>query len=795
MRSQQESLTVVYSNHERTPKVQTATAYLETLNPEQRRAVEHGAAGGLAAPPLLVIAGAGSGKTNTLAHRVAHLIVQGADPRRILLMTFSRRAASEMTKRVERIARKVLGDNAGIMTDALTWAGTYHGIGARLLREYAEQIGLDPAFTIHDREDSADLMNLVRHEKGFSKTESRFPTKGTCLSIYSRCVNAEMPIEQVIGTSYPWCAGWAAELKELFAAYVEAKQKQNVLDYDDLLLYWAQMVGDAGLADDIGGRFDHVLVDEYQDTNRLQSSILLALKPGGRGLTVVGDDAQSIYSFRAATVRNILDFPDQFSPPANIITLDRNYRSTQTILAAANGVIGLAKERFTKNLWTERTSGAKPQLVTVRDEADQARFIVERILENRESGTLLKEQAVLFRTSSHSGPLEIELTRRNIPFVKFGGLKFLDAAHIKDMLALLRFVENPRDRVAGFRLLHLLPGIGSATAQRVLDRMAEAADPIAALAGIPTPPRAGDDWKGFVETLGNLRYSEWPVDLERARLWYEPHLDRIHEDAETRRADLLQLEQIASGYPSRERFLTELTLDPPDATSDQAGVPLLDEDYLILSTIHSAKGQEWKSVYLLNVVDGCMPSDLGAGTSAEIEEERRLLYVAMTRAKDDLHLVVPQRFFVHGQHAQGDRHLYASRTRFIPEKLLGLFERTAWPIVPAGTAARTPGQGPKGGYRRPHAGNVAVAGRYRNEITRRNGRRICLFASDSGGLPGKGSSRVGRRHLHHGSRWRQGTREDLRNRRTRTRASWLRTGRRRAVEHDRGQDGPLPASG
>ncbi len=672
-----------------------ATAYLEALNPEQRRAVEHGAAAGLAASPLLVIAGAGSGKTNTLAHRVAHLIVQGADPRRILLMTFSRRAASEMTKRVERIARKVLGDTAGIMTDALSWAGTYHGIGARLLREYAEQIGLDPAFTIHDREDSADLMNLVRHEKGFSKTESRFPTKGTCLSIYSRCVNAEMPIEQVIGTSHPWCSSWATELKELFAAYVEAKQKQNVLDYDDLLLYWAQMVGDAGLAEEIGGRFDHVLVDEYQDTNRLQSSILLALKPGGRGLTVVGDDAQSIYSFRAATVRNILDFPDQFSPPANIITLDRNYRSTQTILAAANGVIGLAKERFTKNLWTERTSAEKPQLVSVRDEADQARFIVERILENRESGALLKEQAVLFRTSSHSGPLEIELTRRNIPFVKFGGLKFLDAAHIKDILALLRFVENPRDRVAGFRLLHLLPGIGSSTAQRVLDHMAEASDPIAALANLPTPPRTGDDWKGFIETLGNLRYSEWPVDLERARLWYEPHLNRIHEDGETRRADLLQLEQIASGYPSRERFLTEVTLDPPDATSDQAGVPLLDEDYLILSTIHSAKGQEWKSVYLLNAVDGCMPSDLGVGTSAEIEEERRLLYVAMTRAKDGLHLVVPQRFFVHGQRAQGDRHLYASRTRFIPEKLLGLFERTTWPIAEAASTARAASQGPK----------------------------------------------------------------------------------------------------
>jgi DNA helicase II / ATP-dependent DNA helicase PcrA len=483
-------------------------------------------------------------------------------------------------------------------------------------------------------------------------------------------------------------------LKELFAGYVEAKQKQNVLDYDDLLLYWAQTMGDPALASDIGGRFDHVLVDEYQDTNRLQSSILLALKPGGHGLTVVGDDAQSIYSFRAATVRNILDFPSQFSPQASIITLDRNYRSTQTILSAANGVIELARERFTKNLWTERASGSKPQLVTVRDETDQARCVVERILENRESGTLLKQQAVLFRTSSHSGPLEVELTRRNIPFVKFGGLKFLDAAHIKDMLALLRFVENPRDRVAGFRLLHLLPGVGPASAQRVLDHMAEAADPIAALCNLPSPPRAGD-WKAFVQTVGDLRYSKWPSDLEQARLWYEPHLDRIHEDAETRRADLIQLEQIASGYASRERFLTELTLDPPDATSDQAGVPLLDEDYLILSTIHSAKGQEWKSVFVLNVVDGCMPSDLGAGTSAEIEEERRLLYVAMTRAKDDLHLVVPQRFFTHGQHARGDRHVYASRTRFIPDRLLGLFEKTTWPLAVAGAAARTASQGPR----------------------------------------------------------------------------------------------------
>jgi DNA helicase II / ATP-dependent DNA helicase PcrA len=676
-----------------------AAAYLEKLNPQQRRAVEHGAGPAAAgAPPLLVIAGAGSGKTNTLAHRVAHLIVGGVDPRRILLLTFSRRAATEMTQRTERILREVMRQNASAMVEALSWAGTFHGIGARLLREYAPEISLDPSFTIHDREDSADLMNLVRHGLGYSKTESRFPTKGTCLAIYSRCINAETPIEEVLRTAFPWVAGWAEALKELFAGYVEAKQRQCVLDYDDLLLYWAQMVADPLLADHIGGRFDHILVDEYQDTNRLQSSILTALRPDGRGLTAVGDDAQSIYSFRAATVRNILDFPGQFSPPAEIVMLERNYRSTQPILAAANAVIDLAKERFTKNLWSERASGERPQLVYVRDENDQARYIVEQVLEARETGALLKQQAVLFRTSSHSGALEVELTRRNIPFVKFGGLKFLDAAHVKDMLALLRFAENPRDHVAGFRVLQLMPGIGPTSSQRVLEHIARAADPVDALGSLPPPPRAGEGWGHFVQTVTLLRSGQagWPAELECARCWYEPHLERIHEDSETRRADLVQLEQIAAGYPSRQRFLTELTLDPPDATSDQAGIPLRDEDYLILSTIHSAKGQEWKSVFVLNVVDGCIPSDLGVGTSAEIEEERRLLYVAMTRAKDNLHLIVPQRFFTHGQSALGDRHVYAARSRFLPHKLLAHFEGVSWPVVPVEAMGRPPlGQAPR----------------------------------------------------------------------------------------------------
>ncbi|PND19472.1 ATP-dependent DNA helicase [Ensifer sp. MMN_5] len=666
-------------------------AYLEKLNERQRCAVEYGigAGEGTQAGPLLIIAGAGSGKTNTLAHRVAHLIVNGADPRRILLMTFSRRAAAEMSRRVGRICAQVLGPSSATTTDALSWAGTFHGIGARLLRIYAEQIGLNAEFTIHDREDSADLINLMRHELGFSKMESRFPAKGTCLAIYSRAVNAEMPLNEVLRTWYPWVSGWEQQLKELFAGYVEAKQAQNVLDYDDLLLYWAQMVSDPSLADDIGNRFDHVLVDEYQDTNRLQSSVLLALKPGGRGLTVVGDDAQSIYSFRAATVRNILDFPKQFSPPAEIVTLDRNYRSTQPILAAANGVIDLARERFTKNLWTDRESAERPKLLTVRDDADQANCIVEQVLANRESGMLLKQQAVLFRTSSHSGPLEVELTRRNIPFVKFGGLKFLDSAHVKDMLAVLRFAQNPRDRVAGFRLLQMLPGVGPQTAGKILDTIAADPEPLMALGEVPAPPRSGSDWLSLIELLQALRKPAWPMEIEIARIWYEPHLERIHEDAETRRADLVQLEQIAAGYQSRERFLTELTLDPPDATSDQAGVPLLDEDYLILSTIHSAKGQEWRSVFMLNVADGCIPSDLATGTSHELEEERRLLYVGMTRAKDSLTLMVPQRFFTGGQHAQGDRHVYASRTRFIPATLLQFFESATWPVASPNASERS----------------------------------------------------------------------------------------------------------
>ena len=657
--------------------------YLQKLNTAQRQAVLCGTTGVIGRPdgPLLVIAGAGSGKTNTLAHRVAHLFACGADPGRILLLTFTTRAADEMARRVARILAQALGTGPRSAGVGIAWSGTFHSVGARLLREYAGRLGLDPAFTIHDREDSADLMNLVRHEQGCSAKDRRFPLKGTCLAIYSSAINTGSPLGEVLQSSFPWCAQWETELRQMFRGYVEAKQAQQVLDYDDLLLYWSRMVADPGLARDVGARFSHVLVDEYQDTNRLQASILLGMKPDGLGLTVVGDDAQSIYAFRGATVRNILDFPGLFDPPAVQVTLDRNYRSTAPVLAAANAVIALAAERYAKDLWTERAGAGLPRLVALRDEADQADFVVEQVLARRENGITLKSQAVLFRTAHHSARLELELTRRNIPFVKFGGLRFLEAAHVKDVLALMRWAQNPSDRVSGFRALQLLAGIGPKIAARVLDHVTAAPPGCALLAEQPMPAAAEAPWREFAGLVEALSRPDgaWPASFEQACRWYDAQMERRFDDAATRRADIAQLAHIAATYPSLERFLTELTLEPPDATSAQAGVPLLDEDYLILSTIHSAKGREWTAVTLLNAVDGCLPSDMATGGSAEIEEERRLLYVAMTRARDQLDILVPQRFHVGGQAGMGDRHVYASRTRFLPAAMLGMFEQIAWP--------------------------------------------------------------------------------------------------------------------
>ncbi|HZQ62201.1 MAG TPA: ATP-dependent helicase [Casimicrobiaceae bacterium] len=657
------------------------------LNPEQEQAASHGINGDrpTTGPPLLIIAGAGSGKTQTLAHRVARLILHGADPERILLLTFSRRAALEMQRRVRRVLDNGSGSDGTRAAPELAWAGTFHSVGARLLREYAPRIGLDPQFTVQDRGDSEDLMGLVRNDLGLGSTAQRFPAKATCLAIYSRCVNSAAPLDEVLKSTFAWCAPWQEQLRALFAAYVEAKQSHNVLDFDDLLLYWAQMAGEGTFAQEIGARFDHVLVDEYQDTNRLQGSILLAMKPNGQGVTVVGDDAQAIYSFRAADVRNILAFPGTFDPPAAVITLERNYRSTRAILDASNAVMEEARERFTKNLRTERVSPHLPELVTLRDEADQARFVAQNILALRETGLTLKSQAVLFRSGSHAAQLELELTRRRIPYVKYGGLRFLEAAHVKDVLSLLRFAQNPRGRMAGFRALQLVAGVGPATATKILERLAAAADPAGTLATTDLGAPGGEGWECFAQLFAGVARDDasWPAALDHVLQWYEPQLERLYDDARVRRADLQALHAIAATYPSRERFLTELTLDPPSAVSDEAAAPGQDEDYVVLSTIHSAKGQEWKTVHVLNVVDGCIPSDMASATAEEIDEERRLLYVAMTRAKDRLFLLVPQRFYVHQQAAFGDRHVYASRSRFLPDRLLHQFTLRAWPDAPA----------------------------------------------------------------------------------------------------------------
>jgi DNA helicase-2/ATP-dependent DNA helicase PcrA len=694
---------------------------LSELNEQQRLAVEHGD------DPLLIVAGAGAGKTATLAHRVAYRIATGTDPGRILLLTFTRRAAAEMVRRVEGILRRLEAETraqamaahggaengaaagaAPILRNAgKVWGGTFHATATRLLRLHGRSIGLDPSFTILDRGDAEDLMGVLRTDLGLAKSDRRFPLKGTCMDIYSRCVNARETVEEAVEVHFPWCKDEVDDLRKLFAAYVDRKGEQSVLDYDDLLLFWHGLLTDRRAARSIRGRFDCVLVDEYQDTNVLQAEILEMLCPGGKNLTVVGDDAQAIYSFRAATVRNILDFPLHF-PGTTTVTLEQNYRSTQPILDATNDVIAGAAERHAKNLWSRRLEGDKPQLVCCGDEDEQSEFVIQHVLDHREAGVPLRRQAVLFRASHHSLALELELARRNIPFHKYGGLRFVETAHVKDLLAFLRLAENPRDLMAGTRVLMLLPGVGPKKARSLMDDLAagtagtavppvdsgaaaaaRAAPPsgssapsasgFAAWAGRPAPsPAAASAWEGLVSLMTGIG-SRDPGDLasqiKRIRLFYAPLLERLYDNARARILDLVQLEGLATRSPDRARFLAEIALDPPSYTEDLAGPPLLDEDFLILSTIHSAKGLEWDSVYVIHAADGNIPSDMATGRLEEIEEERRLFYVALTRAKDWLYVCYPLRYYSYPR-TFSDVHGYAQLTRFLPESVRRLFEET-----------------------------------------------------------------------------------------------------------------------
>src|SRR5882724_3682108 len=483
----------------------------DALNAGQRRAATFGSPvpdKGVNAGPLLILAGAGTGKTNTLAHRTAHLVLNGNDPSRNLMLTFTRRAAQEMIKRTQTIVAEVLSDRGKAgdrsVVTRLLWGGTFHSVGCRILRLYAKHLGLEPAFTVLDRSDAADIMDVIRTELGYSGRPKRFPRKDTCLAIYSYRVNTRLSLKQTLEEQFPWCKEWEADLACLYREYVARKQKIRALDFDDLLLYWHVMMQNPTLAQSLSKNFDHVLVDEYQDTSTLQGEVIQALKPDGKGVTVVGDDAQAIYSFRAAAVENILGFTDRYSPKADMVVLGQNYRSSQQILDCANALMSEGSRQHRKTLMGLRQSTQKPLYITVDDAVSQAEYIVTKILATREVGGSLKRHAILFRSSHHSDVLEVELTRRNVPYVKYGGLKFLEAAHVKDLMSVLRWADNPRNSIAAFRVLKLLPGIGPSHAKQAIDYFEAQSFNVKSLAGFDAPQPVKMDWKRFCALFEKL---------------------------------------------------------------------------------------------------------------------------------------------------------------------------------------------------------------------------------------------------------------------------------------------------
>jgi DNA helicase-2/ATP-dependent DNA helicase PcrA len=611
--------------------------WLGELNEQQRAAAT--------APPertLLILAGAGSGKTATLSARVAWLVAQGLAPERILLLTFTRRAAREMLTRTRALLKR-----AGIAARGQVVGGTFHSVAWRLVRLYAEPLGLPPRLSVLDAGDGADLLDLVRQELGYADSGRRFPRKATLADIYSRTVNAQRPLSELLPEQFPWCEPYAEEIGRIFTRYGQRKRDAHALDLDDLLLYWRALAMHEVAGARLAAMFDHLLVDEYQDVNALQVDVVQALRPKHRGLTVVGDDLQAIYGFRAASAAHILGFPTLFAD-ADTVALEQNYRSTQPILDLANKVAAQAERQHPKRLQSVRGEGRRPQLVFCRDETEEATAVAERVLAEHERGVALRDQAVLMRTAHHSDLLELELGRRRVPYVKYGGIRYLEAAHVKDFLSLLRIVSNPADRVSWFRVLQLLEGIGPRVAGRMLDRLEL---DLTTLPGqwpsspaVPEAARA--DGAALVEALATAATQAAPgtqAGLLRDAL--APLIRRRYADAEPRLHDLALLADSAAKAASLEEFAAELALDPPQSSADFAGPPKLDSDYLVLSTIHSAKGLEWDIVHLIHASDGNLPSDMALSSREGLDEERRLLYVALTRARQGLSIYVPVRYF------------------------------------------------------------------------------------------------------------------------------------------------------
>jgi DNA helicase-2/ATP-dependent DNA helicase PcrA len=697
-------------------------SYLETLNEQQRAAATH--PGG----PLLVLAGAGTGKTTTLAARVAWLIGEGAAPERVLLLTFTRRAAREMLTRARAyLGRLPHGRSAGSARSAgRVIGGTFHSVAHRFVRRHAAALGLPAGFGVLDAGDAADLLDLVRQDAGVGQAGRRFPRKSTLLDIYSRTVNAQRPLRELLAEAFPWCERHGDDLAKLFVDYGARKRSLGVIDLDDLLLYWRALAQDAVVGAEIARAVDHLLVDEYQDVNGLQVDLVRALRRDeSPEVTVVGDDLQAIYGFRSSSPAHILDFPQHF-PGVTTIALERNYRATQPLLDVANAVAAQASRAFRKALQAERPGGRAPELVVCLDEAAQASEVCERVLDARERGALLREQAVLMRASHDSDLLELELARRDIPYVKYGGLRYLEAAHVKDFLALLRLADNPSDRLSWFRWLQLLDGVGPATARRALEAVEPDAgglvDVLArwprARGSLPAEARAPAD-----AVIAALRVAaETAAAGRRAEALREalgPIVESHYPDGAVRLQDLDALVAAAGQASDLGRFVAELVLDPPATSSDLAGPGSVDEDWLVLSTVHSAKGLEWRSVHVLALYDGNFPSDLSAGDREAIEEERRLLYVALTRAQRDLHLYVPVRYY-HRPRGLDDGHGYGKVSRFLTDEVQALCRRTdaaglaGWPDgEPAGAGA--PGWGARGGGAGGGAG--ALDGAHRIDVS------------------------------------------------------------------------------
>jgi DNA helicase-2/ATP-dependent DNA helicase PcrA len=629
--------------------------YKEDLNPAQYEAVTalHG--------PMLVIAGAGSGKTRTLTYRVARLVEEGVPPSAILLLTFTRKAAQEMLRRAAALLDQRCERVAG---------GTFHSFANLILRRYVEKLGFRSGINILDRGDAEDVINLLRTKMGLNLKRRRFPRKRTIATIYSRAVNKVTPIEEVILEDYPHFAKETTDLLRLYETYQAYKRENLLMDYDDLLVYLrAVLEKNPDVQETLSKTYHYIMVDEYQDTNKIQADIIRFLAATHNNVMVVGDDSQSIYAFRGANFRNIMDFPTMF-PGTKIIKLEENYRSTQPILDIANVIIGRAKEKYTKVLFTQNEHGAVPALVVAGDERMQSQFVTQRVLELREEGVPLNQIAVLFRSSYHSFDLEVELNQRNIPFVKVGGFKFMETAHIKDLLAHMKILANPLDSVSWHRVLLMVESIGPKTAEEIFQSVASSGKGLKGLTTVEPKPRYAQGFARLSKELESLDGNHLSIVEIGAKLvrYYEPILERKYDDYPKRVKDLEHLLTIMERYQRLESFLSDMALEPPNASVDDILATDYEDEQLVLSTIHSAKGLEWHTVFIISTLEGRFPVTYAARSDEEMEEELRLMYVAATRAKENLYFTYPINIY-----DRGTGTVFSRPSRFIegiPEEIL-----------------------------------------------------------------------------------------------------------------------------